>query len=345
MTTQTAPRRNRVILPDLVAEGPVLPPPPGWTEYRLSGETMGTDWSLIAFAPPGSAPLLRALVMAECARVIALFSPWTPVSEVSALHRAPAEEVTISEEFHALLEPLLGIAAQSGGASDPTLGALVDLWGFGPPGARPATSPLPDVAEIARARAVSGAGRVCLQGRTLRRPPGMRFDFSGSAKGHAVDLVSAALSAAELGFHLIGIGGEYYARGLRPDMQPFWVGIEQPPGLTPLLVALNGRGLATSGDLRRGFTHDGRRYAHTIDPATGRPLGLDLSAVSVIADRVMQADALATALLVMGESRALDFARAEGIAAVLIRRDPGTRAGHVAVFTPAMERMMDDDQR
>lgn len=337
--------RNRVILPPLVARGPVLPPPPGWVETRLAGETMGTNWSLIAWAPPGAGPGLQLLVETECARVIALFSPWTPESEVSRLHRNGAGKAELSEDFLALLAPLLQLAAETGGASDPTLGALVDLWGFGPPGPRPALAPLPQPPEIAQARELSGHARLRLEGTRLYFPPGLRFDFSGSAKGHAVDLVSTRLAEAGIGSHLIEIGGEFYGRGLRPDMRPWWVGIEPPPeGLSNSqrspVIALNGWGLASSGDYRRGFQHGGRRYAHTIDPATGWPVENDLASVSVLAPTVMQADALATAILVMGAARGMAFARISGVATVMIRRGP---EGAVTEVSPALQEMLDDD--
>lgn len=325
---------NLVILPPAVAGGPLLPPLPGARALDLAGESMGTSWSLRLFAPPElPETALRAAVTAELALIIALFSPWTADSEVSRLNAAPEDELTVSPDFRALLAPLLEIAALTGGASDPTLGALADLWGFGPPGPRGAP---PSQPEIDRARAVSGWRKVTLDDTRLRRPPGMRFDFSGSAKGLAVDRVSRALTGIGAGHHLVEIGGECFARGLKPDMRPWWVAIEQPPELSRVLVALNGRGLATSGD-ERSFLHAGRRYAHTIDPATGRPAENDLARVSVIAADAMRADALASALMVMGAERALDHARAYGIAALMLRRD-GTR-----ILTPAMQRMADDD--
>lgn len=325
---------NLVILPPAVLPGPLLPPPPGVRGLDLAGQSMGTSWTVRLFAPPelpGAA--LRAAISTELSRIIALFSPWVADSEVSRLNAAPEDELTLSPGFRALLAPLMEIAAQTGGASDPTLGALTDLWGFGPPGPRGAPPAQP---EIDRARAVSGWQRVSLEGTRLRRPPGMRFDFSGSAKGLAVDRISRALTALGAGFHLVEIGGECFARGLKPDMRPWWVAIEQPPELSRVLVALNGRGLATSGD-ERSFLHAGRRYAHTIDPATGRPAENDLARVSVIAADAMRADALASALMVMGAERGLDHARAHGIAALMLRRD-GTR-----ILTPAMQRMADDD--
>ena len=323
-----------VILPPAVSDAPLSPPSPGARALDLAGESMGTTWSVRLFAPPElSGAALRGAITAELARIIALFSPWVADSEVSRLNAAPEEELTVSPGFRALLAPLMEIAAQTGGASDPTLGALTDLWGFGPPGPRQAPPAAP---EIDRARSVSGWQRVSLEGTRLRRPPGMRFDFSGSAKGLAVDLISRALTGIGAGHHLAENGGECFARGLKPDMRPWWVAIEQPPELPRVLVALNGHGLATSGD-ERCFRHDGRCYAHTIDPATGWPAENDLTQVSVIAADTMQADALASALMVMGAERGLAHARRHGIAALMLRR------GGARILTPAMERMTGDD--
>lgn len=332
-----APRpRNRVVLPPVHPGGPLLPPPPGLRLHRLTGAAMGTGWTVLAHAAPDAADTLRALIAAEIARTIALFSPWVAESEISRLNTAPGGDLRLSPAFAAVLAPLLDLARDTEGASDPTLGALVDLWGFGPPGPRPAAAPLPGGAGIAAARAVSGWRRVHLAANRLHRPAGLRLDLSGSAKGWAVDQVSARLTAAGAEFHMVEIGGELRARGLKPDMQPWWVEIEQIHPGPRLLVALNGMALAGSGDWRRQFTHAGRRYAHTIDGAAGWPVDNGVATVSVLHDSAMMADALATALMVMGPGRGMDFAAAHGIAALMVLH----RGDRIA--SPALARMMED---
>lgn len=313
---------HHLVLPPLRHEAALLPPPPGSRLIRLHGESMGTGWSLSVYAPPGlSEADLRALTGRELAAILALFSPWQAESEISQLNRDPREDLQVSPAFAALLGPMLDLARASNGASDPTLGRLVDLWGFGPAGRR---SGLPPAEKIAAARAVSGWQRVSfdpLSGR-LQRPCGMRFDFSGSAKGLAADQISAALSRAGAGHHLIEIGGECYARGLKPDLQPWWLAVETPePALPGWRVALNGMGLASSGAAQNCFFHAGRRYAHSIDPATGWPCQAGPVSVTVLAQTCCEADALATALMVLPLAARTAFIARRGLSALIFEAD------------------------
>lgn len=329
---------HHVVLPPLRPEGPLFPPPPGSRLTRLSGQSMGTRWSLSAYAMPDlEEGDLLALVEGELAAVNALFSPWQAESEISRLNRDPGSDLQVTPAFAALLGPMLDLAEESAGASDPTLGALVDLWGFGPPGRR---NSLPGGEEVEAARAVSGWQRVMFDRETgrLQRPPGMRLDFSGSAKGLAVDQISAALTAAGAGYHLIEIGGECYARGLKPDMQPWWLGVETPdPAGRGWRVALNGMGIASSGEAYNHFRTGGQIYAHTIDPATGWPLAGGPLSVTVLAESCCQADALATALMVMAPGARDGFIARRGLAALIFGPDGR------ALPSPAWAAMADDD--
>src|SRR5262249_56326246 len=141
---------------------------------------------------------------------------------------------------------------------------LVDLWGFGPAGPRVAT---PATADIIRLRERCGWQRVEVDvaHRRVLQPGGISLDFCAIAKGFAVDAVSRHLDAHGVTSHLVEIGGELRGRGVKADGMPWWVELESPalsaqPERT--LVALCGLSIATSGDYRRYFEHDGRRYAH-----------------------------------------------------------------------------------
>ena len=326
---------TRCIIPPFHAKGPALPPPASWARVQLGGAAMGTDWQLTAYPPPGlDAFALRGMVDAVIQRSNMLFSLWHPQSEICRLNADPSPQLMLSPEMAGLLAETLALARDSGGCSDPTLGALTALWGFGP--APRVGLPTPD--QIAAAKGLCGWAEVTLDGRTLIRPPGLCLDFNGSAKGWAVDRVADALLMAGVQCFLIEIGGEVFARGLKPDLRPWWVEIEQqPPNTAPrLLLALNGQGLASSGIWRRGVRHGGRLYPHLIDPQTGWPLENDLASATVLAPSAMRADALAKVLMVMGAARGLDFAVRQGLAAVMLRPD-GRQ-----IFSPAMARMMED---
>lgn len=332
---------NRVLVP--VIEG-APPRPPSDLIRSLGGQTMGTTWSARVIAPPGmNEATVREAIEQELAAVVALFSPWEPSSEISRFNTAPAGMWAVSQPFWDLLDAAMTLGDETNGAVDPTLGALVDLWGFGPPGPRPTLLPVPSEEEIAAAMAVSGWRKLRLNpdARGVMQMGGMKLDFSGIAKGHAVDRVSDRLTAMGATSHLIEIGGELKGRGVKPDAQPWWVEIERvensPAPRT--VAALFDLAVATSGDYRRAFVHDGRRYPHTLDGSTGRPINNHLGSVTVLHASAMMADAYATALTVMGPFEGPEYAEALGLAAHFVER---TERGPIERMTPAFAAMMDD---
>lgn len=338
---------NRVLIPPS-ARAPERPPSD--LIWSLAGESMGTTWSVRLVPPPGvSQDAFQAAIEAELARIVALFSPWTPDSEISRFNAAPAGTWELSPDFWALLNASLDLADDVNGAVDPTLGALVDLWGFGPPGPRDPLNPLPADDEIEAALAVSGWQKLRLN-RDARAAVqvggpngGMKLDFSGIAKGHAVDRVSARLSEMGATSHLVEIGGELLGRGVKPDAQPWWVEIETAPGSPAprTVAALFDVAVATSGDWRRAFVHDERLYPHTIDGSTGRPVDNGLAQVTVFDASAMRADAWATALTVLGPFDGPEFAEAMKIAAHFVERTP---RGLVERMSPAFAAMMDEEK-
>ncbi|MEG2313269.1 FAD:protein FMN transferase, partial [Brevundimonas sp.] len=208
---------NRVLIPP-VEGGPERPPSD--MVWSLEGLSMGTSWQ-VRFVPPPASDLqtFRTAVEGELDTVIALFSPWISDSEISRFNRADTGFVPLSDEFWSLLTDSLDIADDVNGAVDPTLGALVDLWGFGPTGPRPSLLPVPAETEVAEALKVSGWNRLRLNRdeRAALQAGHMKLDFSGIAKGHAVDRVSDALTRLGATSHLVEIGGELKGRGVKPD--------------------------------------------------------------------------------------------------------------------------------
>lgn len=286
---------------------------------------------------------LLSAVQGELDRTTALFSPWTPDSEVSRFNAAPAGPVSLSDAFWTLFDLALDLADETNGAVDPTLGALVDLWGFGPPGPRDPAAGLPTDEEIQTARAVSGWMRLRLDrpNRIALQPGGMRLDFSAVGKGWAADRVSERLSDLGADSHLIEIGGELLGQGVKPDGQPWWVELERPPGDGGVraVAAAYGLAVATSGDYRRYFGHNGRLFSHSIDGQEGAPIENGLASVTVLHPQGARADALATALTVMGLEDGLAFAAEAGIAARFIRHDRGLFA---EAESPALSAMADE---
>jgi len=299
----------------------------------LDGETMGTTWSVrIACSDTGLPDPLRSGITSVLDRVIAQMSNWEKNSDISRFNRAPPGEWQhLSDDFALVLRSALLVAERSDGAFDPTIGRAVDHWGFGPAAYRmPGTPPTH----------TRGWRGIDLADLTARRTENADLDFSGIAKGFAVDAISEYLVSAGFPHCLVEIGGELRGNGVKPDGQPWWVELEHPPGLTlPVTrVALSGLAIATSGDYRRFFNEGGQSYAHTIDPATGKPLSNGLASVTVIHESAMMADAWATALMVLGFERGMQIADHEKLAALIVAR---IRNGAKEYISPLLAQMTD----
>jgi thiamine biosynthesis lipoprotein len=326
---------RRVAIPPFTA-APVRPA--GARLLHLQGATMGTTWrARIAAAAGVARRTLEAAAVAEMDAVIDEMSNWSPTSALSRFNDAEAGTVhDLPPRFAAVLDAALAVAAETDGAFDPTVGALVDLWGFGPRAVKGA----PAAAAIDAARDLSGWARLRRDGDRLIQPGGVRLDLSGIAKGYAADRVAARLAAAGAQAALVEIGGELTGFGVKPDGSPWWVAVEDIVAAWPsTLVALCDCAIATSGDTRRFRDLDGGRVAHTIDPRSGRPADNGVAAVSVVAAACMQADAYATAIAVMGPEQGLAFAAARGIAARIAMRT--SRGAMVEILSPAFAAMLD----
>ena len=305
---------NRVAIPRTISPD-VLNPPVG-PVTRMGGPTMGVSWSAQVVLPPGANPVaVQADIHDALNRLVRQMSGWEADSDLSRFNQAPGgSRHDLPADFQAVLTRALHWARESDGAFDPTLGRLTDLWGFGPAGPRPP----PAAQELDGPWSQTGWSRLTLDGGALIQPGGLALDLSGIAKGYGVDLAAETLRAAGAAHFLIEIGGELRGEGVRPDGQPWWVAIEKPPGVTvdePILVALHGAAIATSGDFRRFTMDSGRRRSHTIDPRTGGPVAEAAASVSVVADTCMDADALCTVLSVLGPDAGVAWAEARGVAA------------------------------
>ncbi len=323
--------------------------PPSDLVWNFSGQTMGTNWSVQLVAAPGvDRATCQSAIETELAQIVAVFSHWEPSSEISRWNAAPEGFWAVSEPLWRLLNQAMDLADDTNGAVDPTLGALVDLWGFGPPGPRPldprgVAPSLPSDDEVDQALARSGwqGLRLNRQSRGVQQPGGMRLDLSGIAKGHAVDQLSERLAELGAAHHLVEIGGELRGRGVKPDGRPWWTELQQAPGSPAprTVAALFDLCVATSGDWIRAFDAQGRTFSHTIDGRTGRPIDNDVASVTVLADTTVYADAMATALTVMGPTEGPAFATEMKIAAAFLVRG---EAGMVEIVTPAFQAMLDE---
>jgi len=304
---------------------------------------MGTSWSVSLVDGGGLPADLGGRVQAELDRVIEEMSTWRDDSDLSRFNAAPAGSWhALPDALFMVLEQALSVARESEGAYDPTVGPLVDLWGFGPQGPRAR----PSAADVAAARGRVGWHRVELDTarRRARQPGGAYVDLSGIAKGYAVDAVARCLRRAGVAGYLVEIGGELVGHGVKPDGTPWWVELDRAwdgrgeSRVPATLVALDGLAVATSGDYRR-YVSDGQGlYSHTIDPRTGVPIANGVVSVTVLHPECMAADALATALTVMGPDEGLRWAGRRGLAAQFVCRAAG---GYQETMTPNFAAMME----
>ncbi|HET6397506.1 MAG TPA: FAD:protein FMN transferase, partial [Pseudoxanthomonas sp.] len=220
----------------------------------LGGHTMGTSWSVRLVA--GARADLHALhagIQAQLDGVVAQMSTWEPDSDISRFRRAPAGSwQRLPEAFAQVLDAAIEVARASDGAFDPTVGPLVELWGFGS-AATPRRVPTP--AEIERARARTGWQRLQRRagGRELLQPGGLQLDLSAIAKGHGADAVAAHLKASGIAAALVEVGGELRGYGRRPDGGPWRVLVESDADeaapvehLPPRVLPLEDAAVATS---------------------------------------------------------------------------------------------------
>jgi thiamine biosynthesis lipoprotein len=303
---------------------------------RLEGRSMGCGWSVTCVPEGGvDTQTLAEGIRAVLARVVDQMSTWEPDSAITRFNRAAAGEwLPMPPGLALVLACALHVAGASGGALDPTAGALVSLWGFGPAGRyqQPGFA-LPAAAQVELARQRGGWQRLRVDVDALRmyQPGGMELDLSAVAKGFAVDEVSRFLRSAGVVHHLVDIGGELRGAGMKPDGQPWWVDVQSPPGIsgvTPTRIALHGLSVATSGDYLQGFSANGRRYSHCIDPRSGSPVDNGVCSVTVLHPDCMLADAWSTALMVLGVTDGLAVAESQQLAAQWLVRSNGGVTEH-----------------
>ena len=340
---------RRVLLPHHISEDPA---PAGGAIRDFAGRSMGTSWSVRLVAAPAGSPDHLALdhlqhgLQQQLDAIVAEMSHWETDSDLGRFNRAGAGSwLALPPAFFDVLSFAMGVARDSGGAYDPCAGTLVNLWGFGPYGRfdHPEFVP-PSADEIAVARTQLAAAGVRLEreGRKVLQPGGVQLDLSAVAKGYGVDRLAYYLKTQGIAHYLVEVGGELRGAGVKPDGQPWWVALEEVPGApgavapAPLVLALHGLAVATSGDYRRYFELDGRRYSHTIDPRNGMPIANDLASVTVVHGQCMAADAWSTALTVLGAEQGLALAERQGLAARFVARDGGGFTEHMSSHLRAM---------
>lgn len=241
---------------------------------------------------------LVSRVFATMSELENVLSRFVDLSEVSAINRKAGEWVKVSPATLKLLELGKEMGELTDGAFDITVGAVLDLWGFGSGRHR-----VPSNDEMALALSTVDYTQVELdyKGSRVRIPKGTVLDLGGIAKGYIVDQGVNVLRQGKVQRAIVNAGGDISVIGVRPDGQPWRVGVQDPekPSEIRWILPLDNRTVVTSGDYQRYFIQDGVKYHHIIDPKTGFP-ARGLHSVTIVGPDAATCDALSTAVFVMG---------------------------------------------
>jgi thiamine biosynthesis lipoprotein len=302
-------------------------------KIEITGSKMGTTYSITVVADQLPPDDLSQQIDRLLSKVDNSMSTYKDESEISRFNRlSVGETIEISSEFAEVIRISQSVWHQSNGAFDPTIGPLVDLWGFGPVDRE---QQIPSTESIEQVLTTIGFESIVLQGLTLSKLRPVALDLSAVAKGYAVDLVANYLEMLALPDYLVEIGGELRVSGANPEGIPWRIALEQPQLFAAVdkVIELTDIAIATSGDYRNYFEKGGLRYSHTIDPRNGMPIRHQLASVTVITESCAEADAWATAFSVLGADESAELANKLGLAAyMLVRKDDQFMALHSDAF-------------
>jgi thiamine biosynthesis lipoprotein len=306
---------------------------------------MGTSYTIgVPRLPQG---VQRASLEAAIAEVLAEadqhLSGWNPASELVQFNSAVRTEwQPVTPTLYAAAEQAVALSQATDGAFDVTVGPLVRAWGFGAgaeDGAR-----APTAASIEQLLREVGYTKLELRNDppALRKTvPGLSIDLDGIAPGWAVDRVAQRFEALGIHDYLVELGGEIRARGLSAEGRRWRIAVETPTAgerRAFAVIEVDGVGVSTSGDYRDYREVDGQRISHTIDPRTGRPVAHALASVTVVHESAAEADAWATALMVLGPEAGMAMARQRSLAALFIVRG-ATSGTFIETSTPEFARL------
>jgi len=245
------------------------------------------------------------IIYSEISRVEKLLSKYDPESEVSRLN--VSGELSVSPETFQVIQRSKEFWQLSGGAFDITVGPLMDLWGFTDKAYR-----LPKEDEIRAALGLAGVDKIILnpeKNMVKLSFSGMKIDLGGAAKGYAVDCAVIKLRERGIKSCLINAGGQIYCLGDNFG-KPWKIAIREPRGgRLGEYLELKDKAVSTSGDYEQFFIEKDKRYSHIINPLTGYPANSGIASVTVIADDGMTADALSTAIFILGSEKGLELAK------------------------------------
>jgi thiamine biosynthesis lipoprotein len=287
----------------------------------INGLTMGTTYSIKI--KTANAVVNKEKIRADIEKILLeinqKMSTYIVDSELSVINFSNSlDSNLISDDLFKVISHANTISKTTNGAFDITVGPLVNLWGFGP---NKSENKIPSNEEIELIKKNIGYKKIYLNKETTsikKLHPDLYVDLSGIAKGFAVDKIALYLNSYNLENYLVEIGGELIAKGTNEDNEVWQIGIENPNNNLAKIIGLKDIAMATSGDYRNYFEKNGVRYSHTINPNTGKPIKHKLASVTVLDKTAMNADALATAFMVLGPAKTIELANELKIGVYLI---------------------------
>jgi len=293
----------------------------------LNGLTMGTTYSVKINAD--NAFVKKNQISDDIDEILSeinqSMSTYIKESELSNINFSTISDwQSISDDLFEVIDHAINVSLKTNGAFDITIAPLVNLWGFGPDKLQNKI-PTNEIIELTKKN--TGYKKISID-KSLKKiskhDPNLQIDLSGIAKGFAVDKIAQYLDKRGFKNYLVEIGGELIGKGLNKDNEIWQIGIENPNNNSDTIkriIRLKDMAMATSGNYMNYFEKDGVRYSHTINPVTGKPIKHKLASVTVLDNSAMNADALATAFMVLGSEKALSLANNLEIAIYLIIKD------------------------
>lgn len=312
----------------------------------ITGETMNTYYR-IAIRSGQEDTMLNNEVKDALQQINSEMSVFESLSDLSQFNRnTDTGWIDVPEDLAVVLKEAYRVYQQTNGYFDPSVGHLVDMWGFG----SNKIHRLPSAEEIKEAQKSVGLNKISFS-RDFRKAQKHNLDvylnLSSIAKGYAVDKLASLLDGKGYTDYIVEIGGEVKAKGSRAKKVKGWnLGIARPEegkvGNYEYIIRLKDMSVATSGDYRNNFYIDNKRYSHTINPKTGYPSEHNLSSVTVFDKECMRADALATGILAMGEAKGIEFANNNRIPVIMFVRNENEDSFQTVISNEAKKLLKSD---
>lgn len=290
---------------------------------KLTGYTMGTSYHITLEKNNFNTKELQTKIDKRLKKINQLMSTYIDDSELSIFNQNQTVECQkLSKETLFVIKNAIDISHKTNGKFDVTLAPLIAMWGFDK---KDTQDIIPNQDLITSELNNIGFQKIIVENNCVKKSlPQLSINLSAIAKGYAVDEIAKIIQQHQIKNYLVEIGGEVANQGLNPKGKNWRIAIESPnvsersihKAITPKNL-----GIATSGNYRNYFEKDGKRYSHTIDPTTGYPITHTLASITVLHKQTMIADALATALLVMGDEAALKFAEQTELPIFMLIKD------------------------